>query len=131
MNSCLRETDYKPKSIHARVDVNICKVECKLDWECTEADFTGDRVWMKQTVGGKQATWSPTATNVTVGFNPEAEPKVEKAAAEVAVAFHGLEAAPEWKEIGEIEMGIHAKHGADVQAKAMAVAASPAGQVTQ
>ena len=52
---------------------------------------------------------------------------VASAADEVVAAFHGLEATPEWKDIGKMEMGIYAKHGADVQAKAMAVAASPAG----
>ena len=131
MNTCLRETNYKPKSIHARVDINICKVECKLDWECTESDFTGEHVWMQQMVGGKQATWSPTATNVTIGHYPEAEAKVEKAAAEVAVAFHGLEATPEWNQIGEMEMGMHAQHGADIQGKVMAIAATPEAQITQ
>ena len=132
MNKCLRDTDYKPKSgTFAKVDISICKVECKLDWECTESDFTGEHVWMQQMVGGKQATWSPTATNVTIGHYPEAEAKVEKAAAEVAVAFHGLEATPEWNQIGEMEMGMHAQHGADIQGKVMAIAATPEAQITQ
>ena len=82
-------------------------------------------------VGGNQATWSPIATNVTVGVYPQAESKLDKAAQKIAAEAVKLGATPEWKEIDQMEMGIYAKHGADVEAKAMAIATSPVGQVTQ